>query len=118
MTQIKDCRILRQTSNAERLLLSVNGTNTPLGGYVFLSKLGDPFWTNRIQNFKDPCSDGAEHDLDFPLIEIVEVVGAHTDGVPHTLVTACACKRCGKSVRTAWGVEYKLPRAVGSTAAL
>jgi hypothetical protein len=117
MTRLGDCRILRETSTAERLRLWVNGTNTPLGGHVFRQDLANPWWAYRIQNFKVPCSGGEKHDLDFPLIEIAEIAGAPSDGTPFTLVTACACKRCGNSVRSAWGLEYELHRAAGGRAA-
>lgn len=116
MTRIEDCWILRQTSNAERLRLCVNGTNTPLGGYVFRQDLADPFWAYRIQNIKVLCSGGEIHDLDFPLLEVIEIAGTDLDGIPHTLVTACACKVCGKSIRSAWGLQYEPDRVAVSVA--
>jgi hypothetical protein len=108
MTRPEDCRILRETSTAERLRLWVNGTNTPVGGHVFRQDLANVWWAYRIQNFKLLCSGEEDHDPDFRRIEIAEIVGAYNDGTPFTLVTACACKRCGKSVRSAWGIEYEL----------
>ncbi len=105
VTRKRECQILRATSKTDELRVHVAGTNSRIGGYIFHRT--DSYWAYRVQNFEITCSGREEHVLDVLAMKIAEIIGVHTDGVPHTLVTSCPCKICGKSIRTAWGLEYR-----------